>query len=352
MSGRHSEKRGLSGPGGHVRESSRGGGHWTPPYQERCVDPPDASAPKGAAHKAQHQDANGKEAEIQEFLPTAAESASAACACAPCVSVAACRRMACSVLTCGLYRTCRRVPCLGPGSGSADELKAVRPAAPRSPSRSETESDFRIRGEKVVGPLPVMDDVVFVGPSKAESARPSVPHPLDSLYWDDDPEDTCGDVDSLIARKLLDLYSLIQIEELARCTSDSVFLKRTSEISQLIADVVKQHNLEEQDAECRVVHGIIRLSTRKSRHRPPGRRLDTPPDSGNDTMRPSASVTDSNCNDLEISKETSEDVRARNMRHNSGQAQSSGSPTTFSPAYRDTDTDSSGLPLLARCRQT
>lgn len=314
MSGRHSgdpnhERWSPSGTGGNGvslgRTLSQGStASQGRPYQERCVDPIEpvslsVSVPRGAAHKANPRDANGKEKEIQEFLPVPAEpSSSGMCACGPCTSVAACRTFVCNLLTCGLYRLCRRVPCLAPAENQSQEAKAPR-STPSSPEKDEPESgytDIYFRGQKV-GPIYLDDDEpVIVKPPQQEQLRPFDLHKSGSVYLDEFGPDewSDGDVDSLISRKLLELYSQFQIDELAKCTSDSVFLKRTSEISRLISDISREHNLEEQDAECRLVHGIVRLSTRKSKKRPPIRRVELPADSGTETMKGSFSFTDSN----------------------------------------------------------
>ena len=101
------------------------------------------------------------------------------------------------------------------------------------------------------------------------------------------------EIDVLIFKKLTELFSVHQIDELAKCTSDTVFLEKTSKISDLISSITQDYHLDEQDAEGRLVRGIIRISTRKSRARPQtaeGRssRAAAPaaaaPDSGHETM--------------------------------------------------------------------
>lgn len=101
------------------------------------------------------------------------------------------------------------------------------------------------------------------------------------------------EIDVLIFKKLTELFSVHQIDELAKCTSDTVFLEKTSKISDLISSITQDYHLDEQDAEGRLVRGIIRISTRKSRTRPhtvEGRstRAAAPaaaaPDSGHETM--------------------------------------------------------------------
>lgn len=91
-----------------------------------------------------------------------------------------------------------------------------------------------------------------------------------------------------------------QIEQLAKCTSDVSFSRKTNEISDLINSIAQDYNLEEQEAECRLVHGVIRISTRNKSSKgynkskdykshdamqhTNGRRDGTLPDSGNETM--------------------------------------------------------------------
>lgn len=57
-------------------------------------------------------------------------------------------------------------------------------------------------------------------------------------------EGTDKDVASLITQKLLEVFSEFEINELSKCTSDSMFLKRSQEISQLISDIVQEHNIK------------------------------------------------------------------------------------------------------------
>ncbi|OPJ69831.1 keratinocyte differentiation factor 1 [Patagioenas fasciata monilis] len=159
------------------------------------------------------------------------------------------------------------------------------------------------------------------------------------------------EIDVLIFKKLTELFSVHQIDELAKCTSDTVFLEKTNKISDLINSITQDYNLDEQDAECRLVRGIIRISTRKSRVRP---HISVPsqsheekssrgnaPDSGNETMLESMVISQDDLA-VQISEETPADVLARNMRRHS----SAGSPTSRDSSFQDTETDSSGAPLL------
>uniref|UniRef100_A0A8C9UTM5 Keratinocyte differentiation factor 1 n=1 Tax=Spermophilus dauricus TaxID=99837 RepID=A0A8C9UTM5_SPEDA len=128
------------------------------------------------------------------------------------------------------------------------------------------------------------------------------------------------EIDVLIFKKLTELFSVHQIDELAKCTSDTVFLEKTSKISDLISSITQDYHLDEQDAEGRLVRGIIRISTRKSRARPQtseGRstRAAAPaaaPDSGHETMVGSGLSQDELT--VQISQETTADAIARKLR--------------------------------------
>ncbi|KFV75146.1 Uncharacterized protein C1orf172, partial [Dryobates pubescens] len=156
-------------------------------------------------------------------------------------------------------------------------------------------------------------------------------------------------IDVLIFRKLTELFSVHQIDELAKCTSDTVFLEKTTKISDLINSITQDYNLDEQDAECRLVRGIIRISTRKSRARP--FKVPSSPTQSMELRGGAAGLTAHShlqaglvsLGDLavQISEETPADVLARNMRRHS----SAGSPSRDS-SFQDTETDSSGAPLL------
>ncbi|XP_075051888.1 keratinocyte differentiation factor 1 isoform X2 [Mixophyes fleayi] len=165
-----------------------------------------------------------------------------------------------------------------------------------------------------------------------------------------------AEIDVLIWHKLTELFSLHQIDELARCTSETVFLEKTSKITELISSLTQDYQLEEQDAECRLVRGIIRISTRKVRTRGPSNRNGEKggggqqhnsrnggkaPDSGNESMQESG-LTSQDDLDVKISQETTSDLIARNMRRYSAP----GSPFLKDDSLPDTETDSSGAPLL------
>uniref|UniRef100_A0A8C5MIJ6 Uncharacterized protein n=1 Tax=Leptobrachium leishanense TaxID=445787 RepID=A0A8C5MIJ6_9ANUR len=82
-----------------------------------------------------------------------------------------------------------------------------------------------------------------------------------------------AEIDGLIWQKLIELFSFHQIDELARCTSETVFLKKSSQIMELINNLTQDFQLEELDAECRLVQGIIRISTRKDQAHPSNIRM-------------------------------------------------------------------------------
>lgn len=156
------------------------------------------------------------------------------------------------------------------------------------------------------------------------------------------------EIDVLIFKKLTELFSVHQIDELAKCTSDTVFLEKTSKISDLISSITQDYHLDEQDAEGRLVRGIIRISTRKSRSRPQtseGRsaRSTAPaaaPDSGHETMVGSGLSQDELT--VQISQETTADAIARKLRPYGAP----GYPASQDSSFQGTDTDSSGAPLL------
>lgn len=258
------------------------------------------------------------------FIPGSADGGGPAGrhTCGACSSLgwSSCKAFICCLLTCGFYGS--REPCLpvtatGAESSTDNPPKAgaeSRPlrgggglAADGQPSRhsklptsdSFRYPDVRIAGQTVV--YPVTSSKGTRTPRRVgggDSRRPVSGASLLSL--DDDQEEETeqlSDVDSLISKKLLELYALHQIDQLARCTSDSSFSRKTNEISELIYSVAQDLNLQEREAECRLVHGVIRISTRKNqknRSLQGGRRPTTntggrfdgtlPPDSGNETM--------------------------------------------------------------------
>ncbi|XP_047240218.1 keratinocyte differentiation factor 1 [Girardinichthys multiradiatus] len=330
--------------------------------EERCVDPVEDRQPTTqpkVGHKGRLKDANGNESETISFVPRAAEPSSTATNCHPCSSPKSCKTLVCTVITCGLYRLCQRsilAPCLAPNESSPDEpekvsLRGVNPGDNKEETDTEW-SDFHINGVKVVSPKEYLDvdiksSAYAPPPAQTQAGFASLHESMTFDDWEDSEEN----VDSLITKKLLELYSEYQIEELARCTSDSVFLRKSKAITQLINCLAEEHKMDEQEAECRLVRGIIRISTRKStRRRPPIPRMErTLSDSGHETMIGNGSFSSSNNNDyksnpnIQISDLTSTDKFARNMWRKNGDHTSS-SPTTYSPSH--SEMESSGVPLL------
>ncbi|XP_017294269.1 keratinocyte differentiation factor 1 [Kryptolebias marmoratus] len=331
-------------------------------YEERCVDPVEDRQPSPGpkmVHKARLKDANGKESETIGFIPGSAKPSTEAQTCNPCSPPRSCRTFMCSVITCGLYRVCQRsilAPCLTPNESSPDEpekvsLRAVNSGDPKGEVDADW-SDFHINGVKVTSPKEYLDvdtKLSTYAPSSGVQTQPGYSSLHESMRFED-WEDGEGDMDTLITKKLLELYSEYQIEELARCTSDSLFVRKSKAITQLISSLAEEHKMNEQEAECRLVRGIIRISTRKSmKRRPPLSRIEkTLSDSGNETMTASVSLPESNNNnrsdpDFQISDLTSSDMFAREMWRNNG-GHTSSSPTEYSPSH--TQADSSGVPLI------
>ncbi|XP_008419553.1 keratinocyte differentiation factor 1 [Poecilia reticulata] len=336
--------------------------------EERCVDPVEDRQPTPQpkpVHKGRLKDANGNESETIDFIPGVAEPSSAASSCNPCSSPKSCKTFVCTVMTFGLYKVCQRcihAPRLAPNESSPDEpekisLQGVNPDNSKEEADAEW-SDFRINGVKVVGPKDDLDyDIKYSPYAPLPAQTPSEFASLHDSVPFHDWEDGDENVDSLITKKLLELYSEYQIEELARCTSDSVFLRKSKAINQLINSLAEEHKMDEQEAECRLVRGIIRISTRKSaKKRPPIPRMErTMSDSGHETMIGSGSFPSSNNNDyksnpnIQISDLTSTDKFARNMWRKNGDPTSS-SPSTYSPSH--SEMESSGVPLLHASART
>lgn len=272
-------------------------------YEERCVDPaePEPQTPGVRdLHKAHVRDVNGKASEAASFIPGSADAPSAAQTCNPCSSPRSCRTIMCTVLTCGLYRFCKLTPCMGPNERAPDKAEKVSLRAANLEDSKEEDwlGDVCIAGVKVDSPREYLNfdpKAPLHVPPPSGQTQPSHLSLQESLRFDD-WEDVEEDVDSLITKKLLELYSEYQIEELARCTTDSVFLRKSKAINQLINSLAEEHKMDEQEAECRLVRGIIRISTRKStKKRPRVSRVErTLSDSGNETMRDSQSFSSSN----------------------------------------------------------
>lgn len=248
-----------------------------------------------------------------------------------------CKALLCCVLTCGFYGS--REPCLPVNETSTDHPTKADPdphhhtvswsnptcGIPLEPSNKPSKpsklpmsdsfryQDVRIAGERVVYPSHIPSAPKRIRPAGGgkgagggDSGNQQRPISNTSLYSREDLDldalsESGTDIDSLITKKLLELYALHQIDQLAKCTSDSSFSRKTNEISELIYSIAQDYNLEEQEAECRLVHGVIRISTRKGKRNknpppqePPQQQQQRangrtdggtlPPDSGNETM--------------------------------------------------------------------
>ncbi|XP_059909230.1 keratinocyte differentiation factor 1 [Gadus macrocephalus] len=365
-----------------------------PHHGEHTKDPqhsyPSRYSENPHGRRGHARNTNGRGSETIGFIPGSADNAAGGRhSCGSCTSIGwgSCKSLICCVLTCGFYGS--REPCLPvnesttdppskPGGGGGGEAHgahgtngmnlsnptsgiAVEPARPvAKPSKLPTSDSFRypdvrIGGHTVVYPYPAPKHAHKTNKGNNNSQRPvsdTSVYSREDLDLDD-LSDTGTDIDSLITKKLLELYALHQIDQLAKCTSDSSFSRKTNEISELIYSIAQDYNLEKQEAECKLVHGVIRISTRKSKRnknpplpsaavaaaapqRPYERSDRTLPDSGNETM----TFMSSDMPEVKVSELTSSDELARKMRYYSGRTLSSGS------YQQDTQTDSSGAPLL------
>uniref|UniRef100_A0A3B4UY27 Keratinocyte differentiation factor 1a n=1 Tax=Seriola dumerili TaxID=41447 RepID=A0A3B4UY27_SERDU len=283
------------------------------------------------------------------FIPGSADNTpTSRHACGSCASMgwSSCKALICCVLTCGFYGS--REPCLPVNESSTDHppkagsdphppngLAVTNPTCgiplesskATKASKLPTSDSFRYPDVRIAGQTvryPVAAPKRTRAPGKGESHRPVSNTSLLSRedYELDDLSDTGTDIDSLITKKLLELYALHQIDQLAKCTSDSSFSRKTNEISELIYSIAQDYNLQEQEAECKLVHGVIRISTRKGKksqghqstgQRPNGRSDGTLPDSGNETMTNTFVSPE-----VKVSEQTPSDELARKMRHYSG----------------------------------
>lgn len=276
---------------------------------------------KYSRSRSHPRNGTGRGSESIGFIPGSADTApNNRQSCGSCASVgwSSCKALICCVLTCGFYGG--REPCLPVNESSTDHPPkgASEPHPANGMAVTNPTCDVVVEtGRNKVSKLPPSDsfryhDVRIAGqtvrypvappkrtrvPGRGEAHRPVSNTSLLSRedYDLDDLSDTGTDIDSLITKKLLELYALHQIDQLAKCTSDSSFSRKTNEISELIYSIAQDYNLEEQEAECKLVHGVIRISTRKGKRkkekshqsagqRPNGRSNGMPPDSGNETM--------------------------------------------------------------------
>ncbi|XP_054855720.1 keratinocyte differentiation factor 1 [Eublepharis macularius] len=348
------------------------------------------------ACKADPRDSNGREGENASFISSATETSQPRCC--PTLSRAwsTYRTVFCYLVTCGgCFKDCQSSISYPynetlTDDGKTPECNGRSPNSPASSSpaekngsqtkKSSVGSSFSYQDVKLKG-IPVFPnqspgsypdpDLCYKEPlpDKTSSHNSIEKQPLPSShrsseeYYSFHESDlefselssmSSREIDILIFKKLTELFSVHQIDELAKCTSDTVFLEKTNKISDLINSITQDYNLDEQDAECRLVRGIIRISTRKSRVRP---RVSVPtlpspeentircnlPDSGNETMVASV-LTSEEVVSVQISQETTADMKARVMRREMYSA--TGSPLSRGSSFQDTETDSSGAPLL------
>uniref|UniRef100_A0A8D0HLZ3 Keratinocyte differentiation factor 1 n=1 Tax=Sphenodon punctatus TaxID=8508 RepID=A0A8D0HLZ3_SPHPU len=348
------------------------------------------------AHKADLKDSNVREGEIITFISGTAEAPQHQSLCCPTLSWAwrTYKAVFCCIVTCGgCFQDCSIcIPYTGHAETLPDDENKSNGHLSNSPANiSPIEKNGNQLKKHNIGSSFNYPDVKLKGIPVYPNRSPSAQEDTDSCYKEPPSEKTprnsieksplnishrnseeyysfhesdldlselsgsmsSREIDVLIFKKLTELFSVHQIDELAKCTSDTVFLEKTNKISDLINSITHTYNLDEQDAECRLVRGIIRISTRKSRVRPhisistnQSREKTSQgnvPDSGNETMVESMLTSQENPT-VQISEETPSDVMARNMRP--GSYSTAGSPMSRDSSFQDTETDSSGAPLL------
>uniref|UniRef100_A0A3P9CQ96 Keratinocyte differentiation factor 1a n=1 Tax=Maylandia zebra TaxID=106582 RepID=A0A3P9CQ96_9CICH len=291
----------------------------------------------------------GRGSETIGFIPGSADSVPSSRQSCASMGWSSCKALICSVLTCGFYGT--REPCLPVNESSTDHTpKTV--GDPRPPNSIAVKTpgilplndsfrypDVHIAGQKVK--YPVADPKRGRASGKGDNQRPVSSTSLISYEDYDLDEQSDKDIDSLITKKLLELYALHQIDQLAKCTSDSSFSRKTNEISELIYSIAQDYNLEEQEAECKLVHGVIRISTRK------GKRNKGYLSTGqHHNSRRDGTFMSSDFPEVKVSEQTPLDELARKMRNYSGRTYSSSTTTAYSAYHHDTETYSSGAPLI------
>lgn len=285
------------------------------------------------AHKADAKDSNGREGETDTFLSGPTETPQPLCCRSLSQAWSAYKDVFCCIVTCGsCFGYCRTSiahpynetgtedvkshECNGRLSNSPVNISPTKKNGSQTKKStvgsSFTYPDVKIMGKPVYAyrnPSSHADtDSCYKEPLQDKSPRSSlekhtVPssHRSSEEYYSFHESDlefelsgsmSSREIDGLIFKKLTELFSVHQIDELAKCTSDTAFLEKTNKISDLINSITQDYHLDEQDAECRLVRGIIRISTRKSRVRPriclpsPEENVNrgTLPDSGNETM--------------------------------------------------------------------
>ncbi|XP_039868913.1 keratinocyte differentiation factor 1 [Simochromis diagramma] len=359
------------------RDSTTSQDSYKDPHGEQLRDHSRYSEGRYGRGRSHPRNGTGRGSETIGFIPGSADSMpSSRQSCGSCASMgwSSCKALICCVLTCGFYGT--REPCLPVNESSTDhtpktvgdprppngiavktpgmslEPNNKQPKTPRLPlNDSFRYPDVHIAGQKVK--YPVADPKRGRASGKGDNQRPVSNTSLISYEDYDLDEQSDKDIDSLITKKLLELYALHQIDQLAKCTSDSSFSRKTNEISELIYSIAQDYNLEEQEAECKLVHGVIRISTRKGKRNKGylstgqhhnSRRDGTLPDSGNETM--TNTFMSSDFPEVKVSEQTPSDELARKMRNYSGRTYSSSTTTAYSAYHHDAETYSSGAPLI------
>ncbi|XP_072890770.1 keratinocyte differentiation factor 1-like [Hemitrygon akajei] len=346
---------------------------------------------KSHSRKADPRDSNGNNAERFEFIPRSAEvedsSVCESCGLGTCVTWQAFKEVLCCVVTCGMcrpdqggYNPCTRT------TESSTDVKTTDTANLRyvsnpthgvtlnpdpNPSKrtnlagnSFNYYDIKLRGEEVIWDKnrhslstdSCRKDSHVSNSQKSESPGSTSPNSHKRLsdefhsFLEEDLESnelngsmSSAELDEYINKKLLELFSIHQIDMLAQCTSDTTFISKSSEISELIDSITKGYKINEKDAECRIVTGIVRISTRKPKKK---RNLQEPSEdrqvslTSSDAKPQTETFLPSDDLNLEISVVDPLDLKARQM-------QGLASPELRKDdSLQDTETDSSGAPLL------
>ncbi|XP_069751604.1 keratinocyte differentiation factor 1-like [Narcine bancroftii] len=342
----------------------------------------------GRSHsrKADPRDSNGNNSENIGFIPGSAENAEdssmcESCGLGTCVTWQNFKTIFCCVVTCGIcrdqgYNPCKRttesltdVKVTGtaisnPTHGVAMKSDPNTNKSSKLAGNSFNYYDIKLRGEEVIWDKnshslstdSCRKDLHIYNSQKSESPGSTSPnshkHISDEFrsFLEEDLENnelngsmSSAELDEYINKKLLELFSIHQIDMLAQCTSDTTFISKSSEISELIDSITKGYKINEKDAECRIVTGIVRISTRKSKKKrspqePSEERLvsltSTDAKPLTETFLPSEDLN------LEISVVDPLDLKAR-------QLQGLATPEfRKDDSLQDTETDSSGAPLL------
>ncbi|XP_051892686.1 LOW QUALITY PROTEIN: keratinocyte differentiation factor 1-like [Pristis pectinata] len=360
------------------------------PEHKRAQRKESKSLVKSHNRKADPRDSNGNNSENIGFIPGSAEiaedsSVCESCGLGTCVTWQTVKAVFCCVVTCGIckadpgsYNPCSRT------TESSTDVKVTETANLRyvsnpthgitltcdpNPSKKTNLAgnsfnyyDIKLRGEEVIWTRTVAvcpgrvartctSTILRIGEPRQHIAKLSQTSSDEfHSFLEEDLENnelngsmSSAELDEYINKKLLELFSIHQIDMLAQCTSDTTFISKSSEISELIDSITKGYKINEKDAECRIVTGIVRISTRKPKKKrspqePSEERLvsltstDAKPQT--ETFLPSDELN------LEISVVDPLDLKAR-------QLQGLTIPELRKDdSLQDTETDSSGAPLL------